>query len=82
MGIIRPFQRSTDHLIMSNAALASTAPKFETVTVETATVACEGGAGPLGHPLVYLHLGHDRQATCPYCSRTYVLAEGAKLGGH
>jgi uncharacterized Zn-finger protein len=25
---------------------------------------------------VMLHI-EDRQATCPYCSRTYVLADGA-----
>ena len=67
---------------MSNASTATAAPKFETITVETATVGCDGGGGPLGHPKVYLNIGHDRQVTCPYCSRTYVLAEGAKLGGH
>ncbi|MBF0324729.1 zinc-finger domain-containing protein [Magnetospirillum moscoviense] len=67
---------------MSNAQAAQKAPQFETITVESASVGCDGGGGPLGHPLVYLHLGHDRQVTCPYCSRTFVLAEGAKLGGH
>jgi uncharacterized Zn-finger protein len=55
---------------------------FETVTVQTTTVACDGGnhAG-LGHPRVFLTIGPEGHVSCPYCSRTYVLAEGAK-GGH
>ena len=52
----------------------------EMITVESRTVGCDGGAkggaSALGHPLVYLRI-EDRQVTCPYCSRTYVLAEGA-----
>jgi uncharacterized Zn-finger protein len=48
----------------------------ETITVEKRVVGCDGGGGALGHPLVYLRI-EDRQVTCPYCSRTYVLAEGA-----
>jgi uncharacterized Zn-finger protein len=49
------------------------------ITVESRTVGCDGGGGALGHPLVYLRI-EDRQVTCPYCSRTYVLAEGAGDG--
>ena len=53
----------------------------ETITVETTTIGCDGGT--LGHPLVYLNLGKDGTADCPYCGRHYVLAEGAKAGtGH
>ncbi len=48
----------------------------EMITVQSRNVGCDGGGGALGHPLVMLHI-EDRQATCPYCSRTYVLAEGA-----
>ncbi|AVM75311.1 zinc-finger domain-containing protein [Magnetospirillum gryphiswaldense] len=65
---------------MSSAAAAKTA-EFETIVVETNHVACDGGNAGLGHPRVYLNMGHDRQVVCPYCSRTYVLAEGAKVGG-
>ena len=65
---------------MSSAAAVKT-PQFETVTVQTARIACDGGDGALGHPRVWLNMGHDRQVVCPYCSRTYVLAEGAKAGG-
>ena len=47
----------------------------ETTMVEKRAVPCDGG-GSLGHPRVWLRIT-DRQVTCPYCSRTYVLAEGA-----
>lgn len=66
---------------MSSAA-SQKKPEFETITVDHNPVACDGGGGPLGHPRVFLNMGHDRQVTCPYCSRTYLLADGVKLGGH
>ena len=47
----------------------------ETIPVESRTVACDGGDGPLGHPRVWLHIdGH--QTFCPYCSRIYALKPG------
>lgn len=53
------------------------------ITVSSPTVACDGGGGPLGHPRVFLSMGDDGQIVCPYCSRTYVLEEGAKASaGH
>jgi len=56
---------------------------IETIQVETEKVGCDGGGGALGHPLVYVTLGKEGRADCPYCSRHYVLKEGAKLGhGH
>lgn len=48
----------------------------ETFEVTSRTVGCDGGGGALGHPLIYMRI-EQRQVTCPYCSRTYVLAEGA-----
>lgn len=55
----------------------------ETVTVDTPRVACDGGGGALGHPMIYLSFGDKRDITCPYCSRHFKLAEGAKAGhGH
>jgi uncharacterized Zn-finger protein len=39
-------------------------------------VACDGGDGALGHPRVFLCI-EDRSVMCPYCSRLYVLDEGA-----
>jgi uncharacterized Zn-finger protein len=50
---------------------------FEIIEVETTTVACDGGGGPLGHPRVYLTLSKDGEIECPYCSRKYVLKQGA-----
>jgi uncharacterized Zn-finger protein len=45
---------------------------FETIYVDTPTVACNGGGGALGHPKVYLNLGPNKQVECPYCSRLYI----------
>ena len=54
----------------------------ETIHVDTRVVACDGGDGPLGHPRVWLRIV-ERQTYCPYCSRIYVLNEGAReAGGH
>jgi uncharacterized Zn-finger protein len=58
-------------------------PVSEILTVETPTVACDGGGGALGHPMVYLPFRDSREIVCPYCSRTFRLAEGVKLArGH
>lgn len=55
----------------------------ERIEVTTATVGCDGGGGALGHPLVYLKIGDSREIVCPYCSRRFVLAEGADAeAGH
>ena len=48
----------------------------ETIHVDSRTVACDGGDGPLGHPRVWLHI-EGTQTFCPYCSRIYALAPGA-----
>ena len=47
------------------------------IAVATRTVSCDGGGGALGHPAVYLNFGDQPEIVCPYCSRTFVLAEGA-----
>jgi uncharacterized Zn-finger protein len=54
----------------------------ETIHGDHRVVACDGGDGALGHPRVFLHM-EDHQVMCPYCSRLYVLNEGAPAaGGH
>ncbi len=53
----------------------------ETIIVDSRTVACDGGTGPLGHPRVWLHID-DVQTFCPYCSRIFVLSEDAADDGH
>jgi uncharacterized Zn-finger protein len=54
----------------------------EVIGVDSPVAACDGGGGPLGHPRVFLRLVGG-QALCPYCSRLFVLKEGADHGsGH
>jgi uncharacterized Zn-finger protein len=54
----------------------------EILHVDHRTVACDGGDHALGHPRVFLHI-EDRSVLCPYCSRLYVLTEGAgHASGH
>ena len=62
---------------MSAGEATATVPAAtEVIHVDSRTVACDGGEGVLGHPRVYLYIA-DRQVMCPYCSRLYVLNEGA-----
>ncbi len=46
----------------------------ETTQVETSKVSCDGGGGSLGHPRVFIKIGNDGQAVCPYCSKRFELA--------
>jgi uncharacterized Zn-finger protein len=55
---------------------------FEIITVDTGRVACDGGGGALGHPKIYLNLGDEGRVECPYCSRLYLLREGARADTH
>jgi len=45
---------------------------FETIYVSENVVACNGGGGALGHPLVYLNLSAEGKVECPYCSRLFI----------
>lgn len=51
----------------------------ESIEVTTKRVACDGGGGALGHPKVYLEMGTASEVICPYCSRRFILAEGAEV---
>jgi uncharacterized Zn-finger protein len=56
---------------------------IETITVDSTSVGCDGGDGPLGHPKVYISLEKNHEGTCPYCGRHYVLRAGARIAaGH
>ena len=55
---------------------AATPTPTEIIHVDSRTTACDGGDGALGHPRVFLHI-EDTSVMCPYCSRLYVLNEGA-----
>ena len=59
-----------------SAGEATTTSATEVISVDSRTVACDGGDGPLGHPRVFLHIA-DGQVMCPYCSRLFVLKDGA-----
>lgn len=61
---------------------AKVALPSEVIEVESDSVGCDGGGGPLGHPLVYLPVGAEGVVECPYCSRRFVRKPGAKPAGH
>jgi uncharacterized Zn-finger protein len=55
------------------------------IEVTTRNVPCDGevGVGDLGHPRIWMRIALDqREVTCPYCSITYVLKDGAGDDGH
>ena len=52
----------------------------EIVETDTREVACDGGGGALGHPKVYLNMGHDSFVECPYCDRRFELKAAASHG--
>lgn len=54
----------------------------EVLEVEQVRIGCDGGDGPLGHPMVYLTMERDGKIDCPYCGRRFVLKEGAKAAHH
>ena len=53
-------------------------PPPEAIVVSTKRVACDGGGGALGHPLVYMDMGEDDFVECGYCDRRFVFASGKK----
>lgn len=46
----------------------------EVVITPSWYVRCDGGEGPLGHPLEYITLEKDGEVICKYCGRRYVHA--------
>ncbi|HYF22659.1 MAG TPA: zinc-finger domain-containing protein [Caulobacteraceae bacterium] len=53
-------------------------PPPEVIVVRSKRVACDGGGGALGHPLVYMDMGDERFVECGYCDRRFELAQGAE----
>jgi uncharacterized Zn-finger protein len=45
---------------------------MEPIETNEPIVKCDGGAGVLGHPVIYLNLGKEERIVCPYCSRFFV----------
>ena len=62
--------------------MADTAEPTEIEEVESETVACDGGGGPLGHPRIFLNMEGKGSVDCPYCGKRFVLKKGAAAGGH
>ena len=52
----------------------------EETYVDTKSVACDGGGGPLGHPRVWMAIDASGRIECPYCSRIFVYRKGAPSG--
>ncbi len=53
------------------------APEMIMVDPHTDTVSCDGGGGPLGHPLVYYSFDGADRVECLYCDRVFVKASVA-----
>jgi uncharacterized Zn-finger protein len=57
-------------------ALTST-PKFHNeagvpaIQIGTKEFKCIGAKPPLDHPHIYIDMGHEDEAICPYCSTVY-----------
>ena len=41
------------------------------IVVKSKFVNCDGDSS--GHPNIYLKIGEDEKAVCPYCSRVFML---------
>ena len=54
----------------------------EAIKVDSKSVACDGGAGQLGHPRVFLAIDRDNQVVCPYCGQLFAYEPGGNDTGH
>ncbi|MEM1345904.1 MAG: zinc-finger domain-containing protein [Pseudomonadota bacterium] len=48
----------------------------ETEMVTRRRISCDGGGGPLGHPLVWLEIGEAGYVDCGYCGKRFILIGG------
>ena len=48
------------------------APEVISVPPGTDQVSCDGGGGPLGHPLVYYSFDGRDSVDCGYCDRAFI----------
>jgi len=51
-------------------------PEVITVDSHADEVACDGGAGPLGHPVVWYTFDGQDKVECGYCDRLFVRVSG------
>lgn len=58
---------------MSQAdSMKITDPETIQVAADIDEVSCDGGGGPLGHPLVYYTFDGRNSVDCAYCDRHFV----------
>jgi uncharacterized Zn-finger protein len=53
--------------------LEDTMGQEESISADNTSVFCDGGENERGHPGVYLNIGEEGEAVCPYCSQRFVL---------
>ncbi|KAK5576739.1 hypothetical protein RB653_007883 [Dictyostelium firmibasis] len=46
------------------------------VEIEGSRIGCDGGNGPLGHPMVYINLDGKEPQPCGYCGLRFVQKHG------
>jgi uncharacterized Zn-finger protein len=66
----------------SESAVQPAFAQPDVLTTHSKRVACGGGGGALGHPLVYLEMGEDDFVECGYCDRRFQLAADAHGHSH
>ena len=52
-------------------------PEDDVTVVGQKYVKCDGGGGPLGHPVSWMDMGEDDFVVCKYCDRKFVLDPNA-----
>ena len=55
-------------------------PEIIVVDPDTDSVACDGGGGALGHPIVYYAFGASQAIDCGYCGRRFVRSKAREAG--
>ena len=53
------------------AVKATSTTKVVQISDDEKEVACDGGGGALGHPLVYLPFGNKSHVICYYCGKRF-----------
>lgn len=54
----------------------------DVIFVSSKYVKCDGGGGPLGHPVSWMDMADDDFVVCKYCDRVFKLDPSAAGGAH
>ena len=52
-------------------SMSNNTPEMIAVAADADQVSCDGGGGPLGHPLVYYTFDGKDTVECGYCDRQF-----------